>query len=82
MDKLLKSRNRIDEIDNQIMALLDERYDLSIKIGDIKKLQKTSVLDTNREDTILDKTSKLRHSLAIKNVYISIMSESKKLQRK
>ena len=82
MDKLLKSRNRIDQIDTQIMELLDERYSLSIEIGNIKKESNAPVLDSNREQIILDKTSQLSHSLAIKNVYKSIMKESKNLQRK
>lgn len=82
MDKLITARNKIDAIDDQIMELLDVRYDLSLEIGTIKKEIKSLVLDTNREKVVLDKTSKLRHSLAIKNVYLSIMEESKKLQRK
>ena len=82
MDKLLEQRKRIDEIDNQIMDLLDERYDISIEIGNIKEESKTPVLDSGRELEVLKKTAKLRHSLAIKNVYTSIMEESKKLQRK
>lgn len=82
MDKLLDLRSQIDEIDTQIMDLLDKRYDISIEVGNIKKETKTIVLDSNREKYILDKTSKLSHSLAVKNVYIAIMDESKKLQRK
>lgn len=82
MDKLEKLRNRIDALDYTIMQLLDERYDLSIEVGTLKKETKTAVLDSNREQIILDKTSKLSHSHAIKNVYVAIMEESKKLQRK
>ena len=82
MDKLLTSRNQIDIIDTQIMDLLDKRYDIAIEIGNIKKENKTQVLDSNREEIVLEKTSKLRHSLAIANVYKSIMDESKNLQRK
>lgn len=82
MDKLLEARSKIDEIDNQIMDLLDKRYDLSIEIGNTKKETKSFILDSNREETVLNKTSKQRHYLAIKKVYISIMEESKKIQRK
>lgn len=82
MDKLLNSRNRIDQIDDEIMSLLEERYSLSIEIGNIKKESKSPILDSNREKTILDKTSKLSHSHAIENVYVAIMKESKNLQRK
>ena len=82
MDKLINQRKRIDEIDDQIMELLDERYDISIEIGNIKRDAKSPVLDSNRELEVLKKTANLSHSLAIKNVYVSIMEESKKLQRK
>lgn len=82
MDKLLEARNKIDSIDNEIMELLDVRYDLSLKIGTLKKETNSLVLDTSREKVVLDKTSKLRHPLAIKNVYLCIIEESKKLQRK
>ena len=34
MDKIVKLRNRIDEIDNEIMSLLNERYIISDQIGD------------------------------------------------
>lgn len=82
MDKLLEARAKIDEIDDQIMNLLDKRYALSIQIGTIKQESNSPVLDSNREQTVLDKTSKLRHSHAISNTYKSIMEESKKLQGK
>ena len=82
MDKLERLRNRIDAIDYTIMELLDERYDLSIDVGNLKKELNTPVLDENRENIILEKTSKLSHSHAIKNVYVKIMEESKNLQRK
>jgi monofunctional chorismate mutase len=82
MDKLLEVRTKIDKIDNQIMELLDQRYDLSIEVGNIKKETKSLVFDSNREEIILNKTSKLRHSHAIKTVYTSIMKESKNIQRK
>ena len=82
MDKLLNARSQIDKIDDQIMELLDERYSLSIQIGKIKQETKSPVLDSNREQIVLDKTSKLKHSHTIRNVYKSIMDESKKLQGK
>jgi monofunctional chorismate mutase len=82
MDKLLDARSQIDKIDDQIMELLDERFALSIQIGTIKKEIKSPILDSNREQKILEKTSKLSHSHTIRNVYKSIMDESKKLQGK
>jgi chorismate mutase len=82
MDKIDNLRNLIDTLDEEIMSLLDERYDLSVKIGNLKTQTKTNVLDTKRESYILDKTSKYSHSPEIGIVYKIIMEESKSLQRK
>jgi chorismate mutase len=82
MDKLLVKRSKIDEIDNMIMQLLDDRFQLSTEIGDIKRQQSTPVLDSNREQVVLNKTSKYSHSPQIGSVYMCIMEQSKLLQRK
>ena len=82
MDKIDNLRNLIDEIDEEIMSLLDNRFELSIKIGKIKSRAKTVVLDTKREQLIINKTSKCSHSPEVGVVYKTIMGESKNLQRK
>ena len=82
MDKIDDMRNLINILDDEIMALLDERFTVSKKIGKIKSLTKTAVLDTKREKTIIDKTSKYSHSPEIGIVYKTIMDTSKSLQRK
>ena len=75
-------RKQIDQIDSEIMELLDKRYHLTTQIGDIKATNKTAVLDSNREELIYNKTAKFRHSPQIKEIYKTIMTESKALQRK
>lgn len=82
MDKVDDLRDLIDVLDEEIMSLLDKRYNLSMEIGKLKTQAKTSVLDTKRESSILDKTSKYSHSPEIGIVYKTIMKESKSLQRK
>lgn len=82
MDGITKYRNDIDDIDEQIMSLLDQRYHLSSKIGALKQRQEKAVLDTDREQNILNKISKYSHSPQIEVVYKTIMEESRKLQRK
>lgn len=64
------------------MNLLDQRYALSTKIGEIKQSSKTAILDSKREDDIINKISKYSHYPQIKQVYQTIMKESKALQRK
>lgn len=82
MDKINQKRLEIDELDNKIMSLLDKRFELTTEIGSIKKVEKKVVLDINREENILNKTSKYSHSPQIRSIYNTIMDESKSLQRK
>ncbi len=81
MDKIANLRQDIDIIDDQIMEMLNKRYELSTMIGTLKKALKTPVLDTNREQLIKNKISKYSHSPQIGVVYDTILSESKKIQR-
>jgi len=80
MDRITENRILIDKIDEQIMELLDERFNLSIVIGQLKEQHKVAVLDGNREREILNKASKYSHCPSIENIYKCIMTESKKLQ--
>lgn len=82
MDKIVKLRNRIDEIDNEIMKLLSERYEISDEIGAIKSNSKVQILDQKRESYVLNKTKKHSHSPQLELVYRTIMSESKNIQRR
>lgn len=82
MDKIDDLRKEIDVIDEEIMSLLDKRFLKTTRIGELKKLDNTKVLDTNREKLIYDKTYKYSHSPELISIYNTIMNESKKLQRK
>ena len=82
MDKIKKLRNEIDVLDNKIMELLETRFLIAKQIGEAKKENNIQVLDTNREDNILLKTTKFSHSPQISNIYKTIMNESKNIQRK
>lgn len=82
MDQIKILRTRIDSLDDEIMELLQQRFNIVLAIGSAKSEQKKAILDSSREDFILDKASKYSHSPQIKTVYSSIMSEAKILQRK
>ncbi len=82
MDKIEDLRVIIDDLDGKIMDLLSQRFSLSKKIGKIKILSKSNVLDTKREHIILNKISKYSHSPEIDIIYKTIMEVSKSLQRK
>ncbi len=81
MDKIEKNRELIDIIDDEIMSLLDKRLCLAVEIGKAKSVSTIAVLDTKRENIILNKTSNYSHSPQIDVIYKKIMEMSKSLQR-
>ena len=82
MDKIDDLRIQIDKIDDEIMSLLDKRFNLTKEIGELKKQSNREVLDTKRENNIRNKISKYSHSPSISVVYTAIMDESKRQQGK
>jgi len=52
-------RHEIDEIDEKIVSLINERARLAILIGKEKHVQKMSVYDKSREQYILERVKKL-----------------------
>ncbi len=57
--KLLELRNRIDEIDKDILRLLELRFQVVKEIGAYKKLNNLPILDANREKEVLEKRKAL-----------------------
>lgn len=78
-------RNRIDDIDKTIGALLNERLNACMEIGKIKKQEKLDVTDSSREEQILQNVSEFgdckETQHAIREIYKKIFEESKKLQK-
>ena len=80
-----KNRDKIDAIDNQIFDLLMERLDAVTTIGYIKKEQGLPVLDQNRENAIyakIDAKFSVIEADFLKNIYQSIITESKRVEEK
>ena len=78
-------RNRIDDIDKNIGALLNERLNACMEIGKLKKQKKLEVTDPSREEQILQNVSGSgdgkEMQQAIREIYKKIFEESKKLQK-
>jgi len=77
-------RCRIDSLEDQIIALLNERASYAAEIGKIKRNHSLPVLDANREQEILDRVgAKSRGPLsaqAIRNIFSVIMAETRLLE--
>lgn len=77
-------RKEIDNIDNQIIDLLNERLNLAVEIGQIKKQHRLNVTDVKREDDIKNKILNYHAPQLFKEeilaVYAAIIKASKAVQ--
>ena len=55
MERIHELRERIDEIDEEILELLHERVEVAKRIGEIKRENKISITDTEREEEVLER---------------------------
>lgn len=79
---LEKERIKIDEIDQVIMKLLDERMQIAKNIKKIKMANNIEVLDSNREQQIFAKIEQmqLNNTQQVHDIYEKIMEVSKQVQ--
>lgn len=78
-------RKRIDETDEKIVRLFEERLKIAAEIADYKKENGLPVFDSEREKSVVEKvTSKAGDEYApyIKNLYEAIFKVSRSYQRK
>ncbi|MEM7671697.1 MAG: prephenate dehydratase, partial [Verrucomicrobiota bacterium] len=79
-------RQHIDHIDNEIIALLNERVRLASEVGKIKMRKGGSIYVPSREQLIFDKLSKLNKGPiqgdAVKAIWREIISASISLEKK
>lgn len=78
-------RKRIDEIDQQLVKLLNERSKCAVEIGHIKKKFKLPVWQPEREAEILRNLVKANHGplddAAIRRVFERVIDEARALER-
>lgn len=86
MNDLLKYRQEIDALDQEITKLLNNRFKLSLQVKAYKEANKIEVLDSNREQEINNYLDNLPYdkdiNSMIKDVYQQILISSKQLQSK
>lgn len=77
-------RDKIDGIDDEILSLIADRYQLVKEVGEIKKSSSAGVYVPEREKTILDrllkKTSPVLPQEAISSIFREIMSGARLLE--
>ena len=84
MEDLKVSRNKIDNIDKQIVRLFEERMKLVEDVADYKIKNKKEILDLPREkekiDSLMSLTSNYVNKQGVKEMFKQVMASSRKLQ--
>lgn len=78
--RLDEYRLKIDEIDQKINNLLDERFDIAKEISKIKKKENINLTDNKREQEIFKNLEDKRYSKDKIEIYKKIIEQSKKIQ--
>jgi chorismate mutase-like protein len=82
---LEKLRGRIDELDTELLALLNERAKCVMKIGEIKQKENTEVLVPQREIDLLERLSSLNQGPMtadmVLHIFQQIIDTLKELQK-
>ena len=76
-------RKKIDTIDQEVFQFLIDRLNAVTDIGEIKKQEGLPILDEGREQAIYNKIDSLfseKEATFLKNIYQSIITESKKAE--
>lgn len=80
MNSLDKYRKEIDKIDDNIIELLEQRFNLVVEIGQYKKENNLPVFDAKRESAIKKKITTKKYQDSLSNIYDTILKESKTIQ--
>ncbi|TMT02259.1 chorismate mutase [Apilactobacillus kunkeei] len=72
-------RKQITEIDNEIIKLLEQRFELCKRVGEIKRANNLPILDEKREQEILTgiEDTADKYSEETKAVFVEIMHQAK-----
>ncbi|VDG25943.1 MFS transporter [Lactiplantibacillus mudanjiangensis] len=77
-------RQQINQIDQQIIHLLNQRFDTVTTIGELKQAAQLPVLDASREAVVLDrvaqKSQAAAHTPYLQAIYEAIMANSRAYQ--
>lgn len=82
--ELIQLRGKIDTIDNQILELLNQRAEVVLEIGELKKKNDMGVYDPKREQQIEQKLMKMNNGpmpdSSVIEIFRTIISACRSLQ--
>lgn len=86
MEDLSTSRQQINKLDQQLVKLLEERFNVVTRVSDYKRQHNLPVLDAKREQQVLTKVAALTNQTDLlpylQEIYQEIMQRSREYQTK
>jgi monofunctional chorismate mutase len=86
MDDLILLREKINEIDQKLVVLFEERMEIVLKVAQYKRLNSISILDEDREKEVIDRNkARLKNKNfedSLEKFLNELMNLSKKEQKK
>ena len=80
-----RHRRKIDRLDRRVAKLLAKRFRQVVRIGRVKRENKTDVRDITREGEVLERIDSVvddgRARIFVRNVFRGIIEESSRVQR-
>ena len=85
VELLAKCREKIDQVDRKLVALLNERTAIVEEVGQIKKAASMRIYEPRREDQVFENVTSnnqgpLPHD-AVKRIFERIIDEMRKIQK-
>jgi monofunctional chorismate mutase len=82
---LKDARQKIDTIDEQIVRLLEKRFQVVMEVGEIKKQNNLPIHNPKREEEVLQRVESLANNKylkkIIKNIYLIIIEASRNSEK-
>ena len=77
-------RRAIDQIDDQIMELINQRLSLAKQVGDFKKQGGIQITDSDREKEIMNRLLETNNGpvsdIGLRNIFDAIIAEGRNVQ--
>jgi chorismate mutase len=83
-NEILELRKKIDKLDKDVLDLLEERFEITHRIGEIKRTEEFQIRDHTREDEMMGSRinqTELNENFVAK-LFSTILEESRRLQSK
>ena len=81
---LRQLRSRIDRLDRQLLRLLNQRAQLAVRVGALKRQRRQPMYDPEREQLVLRQVTHANHgpfsSRALLRIFHAILRESRRLE--